>query len=422
MTWIAPALALVLVIAHQIAYGSADAAQWTFGIGFVVYAAVGGLIADRHPRNPVGWLFCVVGVVFAAGDFVSDYADHGNPGATPLAVLNNATGPSSLGILMLALMLFPTGRFLSAGWRRAGVFVIAANVALGLVLALEPGRLTADLGVENPLGVDAAAGLLHALADAGGLVIAVTVLIAIAAVVARFRAARGIERQQLKWLALLAVLAVVVLALLLVIAVTVLIAIAAVVARFRAARGIERQQLKWLALLAVLGVAVLALLLVTAQFVNLDTGTGQVLAGVVLGLLSMAPALAAAVAILRYRLYDVDVVINRALVYGALTALLGATYLGLVLLIGLAVGQSGFAVAASTLAVAALFRPARARVQAAVDRRFYRRRYDAAQALAGFGARLRDQVELDALSHELRGVVDECLQPAHVSLWLRAVR
>jgi hypothetical protein len=376
MTWIAPALALVVVIAHQIAYGSADAAQWTFGIGFVVYAAVGGLIADRYPRNAVGWLFCVVGVVFAAGDLVSDYADRGNPGATPLAVLNNATGPGSLVILMLAVMLFPTGRFLSAGWRRAGVFVIAANVALGLVLALEPGRLTADLGVENPLGLDAAAGLLHALADAGGLVIAATVLIAIAAVVARFRAARGIERQQLKWLALLAVLA----------------------------------------------VAVLALLLVVAQFANLDTGSGQVAAGVMLGLLSMAPVLAAAVAILRYRLYDVDVVINRALVYGALTALLGATYLGLVLLIGLAVGKSGFAVAASTLAVAALFRPARARVQAAGDRRFYRRRYDAAQALAGFGARLRDQVELDALSRELRGVVDECLQPAHVSLWLRGVR
>ena len=377
MTWIAPALALGFVIAHQIAYGSADAAQWTFGIGFVVYAAVGGLIADRYPRNPVGWLFCVIGVVFAAGDFVSDYADRGdNPGATALAVFNTATGPTTLVILAVALMLFPTGRYLSAGWRRAGVFVIAANAVFSLVLTLEPGKLFANSGVENPLGVDAAAGLLHALADAGGLVVAATVLIALAAIVARFRAARGIERQQLKWLALL----------------------------------------------AVVGVAVLALLLVIAQFVNLDTGTGQVAAGVVLGLLSMAPALAAAVAILRYRLYDVDVVINRALVYGALTALLGVTYLGLVLLIGLAVGKSGFAVAVSTLAVAALFRPARARVQATVDRRFYRRRYDAEQALAGLGARLRDQVELDALSRELRGVVDECLQPAHVSLWLRAVR
>jgi hypothetical protein len=376
MTWIAPALALGLVIAHQVAYGGTEVAQWTFGAGFVVYAAVGGLIADRYPRNPVGWLFCVVGVVFAAGDFVADYADHGSPGATPLAVLNNATGPGSLVVLALALMLFPTGRFLSAGWRRAAVFVIAANLALSLVLALEPGRLSANPGVENPVGVDAAAGLLHALADAVGLVVAATVLIAIGAVVARFRAARGIERQQLKWLALL----------------------------------------------AVLGVAVLALLLVTAQFVNLDTGTGQVAAGVVLGLLSMAPALAAAVAILRYRLYDVDVVINRALVYGALTALLGATYLGLVLLIGLAVGKSGFAVAVSTLAVAALFRPARARVQAAVDRRFYRSRYDAAHALAGFGARLRDQIELDVLSEELRDVIRETVQPAHVSLWLRTPR
>jgi hypothetical protein len=377
MTWIAPALAFGFVIAHQIAYGSAGAAEWTFGVGFVVYAAVGGLIADRYPRNPVGWLFCAVGVVFAAGDFVADYADRGgNPGATALAVLNTATGPGTLVVLALALMLFPTGRHLSAGWRRAAACVIAANVVLSIVLTLEPGKLSANSGVENPLGVDAAAGLLHALADAGSLVIVATVLVALAAIVARFRTARGIERQQLKWLALL----------------------------------------------AVLGVAVLAVLLVVAQFVNLDTGSGQVAAGVVIGLLSMAPAIAAAVAILRYRLYDVDVVINRALVYGALTALLGATYLGLVLLIGLAVGKSGFAVAVSTLAVAALFRPARARVQAAVDRRFYRRRYDAEQAVAGLGARLRDQVELDALSRELRGVVDECLQPAHVSLWLRVVR
>jgi hypothetical protein len=372
--WVPPAIAVAFILAHQIVYPGADAAEWIFNAGFLVYAAVGGLIVARHPRNPVGWLFCLIGIASSSGDLLSSYeADPSAPGATVLAVFNSATATSDFLLVALAMMLFPTGHYSSPRWRRAGIALIVANLAWTVVLALEPGPLSVNHQIVNPIGIDSAAGLLHALADAGGVVFAATLVIAIASVVARFRAARGLERQQLKWLALA----------------------------------------------AAVGLVVLSVLFAASGFLNLDTGIGQVVAGALLGLVVAAPPAAAAIAILRYRLYDIDVVINRALVYGALTATLGATYLGLVLLIGLAVGRSGFAVAASTLAVAALFGPARARIQRAVDRRFYRRRYDAARTLAGFGARLRDQVELDALSDDLRGVVRETVQPAHVSLWLR---
>jgi hypothetical protein len=374
VAWVPPAIAVAFILAHQIAYPGADAAEWIFNLGFVVYAGVGGLIVARHPRNPVGWLFCLIGILSSSGELLSSYeADPSAPVATALAVFNSATGTSDFLLVALAVMLFPTGHYSSRRWRRAGIALIVANLAWSVVLALEPGPLSANREIVNPIGIDSAAGLLHTLADAGAAVFAATLATAIASVVARFRAARGLERQQLKWLALAAAVALV----------------------------------------------VLSLLFAASAFLNLDTGIGQVVAGTLLGLVVAAPPAAAAIAILRYRLYDIDVVINRALVYGALTATLGATYLGLVVLIGLAMGRSGFAVAASTLAVAALFRPARARIQGAVDRRFYRRRYDAALTLARFGARLRDQVELDALSDELRSVIRDTVQPAHVSLWLR---
>jgi hypothetical protein len=197
-----------------------------------------------------------------------------------------------------------------------------------------------------------------------------------------------------------------------------LAALASVVVRFRRARGEERQQLKWFAF-------------VVAADLALIPGVGEVAQRVapVLGELVVFPVgvslipIAIGVAVLKYRLYDIDRVINRTLVYGLLTVLLGAVYAGGVFGLGQflnpVTGESGLAVAASTLAVAVLFQPARRRVQAVVDRRFNRRRYDAAKIIGAFSTRLRDQLDLDTLSTELVAVVDQTMEPTRVSLWLR---
>jgi hypothetical protein len=194
-----------------------------------------------------------------------------------------------------------------------------------------------------------------------------------------------------------------------------LAAIASLFVRFRASSSVEREQLKWLTFSGSIAGAVLS--------IDAATGNHSSALLVVTDFVFLLIAVSAGIAILRYRLYDIDVVINRAIVYAVLTATLAGAYLATVLLLQLVLHpltqQSDLAIAGSTLAVAALFRPARVRIQATVDRRFFRRQFDATQTLEAFGARVRDEVELAALTAELQEVIVATMQPAHVSLWLR---
>jgi hypothetical protein len=200
----------------------------------------------------------------------------------------------------------------------------------------------------------------------------------------------------------------------------ILVAVASMVVRFRRARGVERQQLKWFTYAAVLSVLLFLIFILT----GLDTRTPSLLGYVIAALWLMAIPVAIGVAILRYHLFDIDRLINRTLVYGLLTALLGGAYAAIVLVLGQLFGGIGdsppsWAVAGATLAVAALFQPARRRIQAVVDRRFNRRKYNAARTVEAFSARLRDEVDLDALAAELLAVADQTMQPTMASLWLR---
>jgi hypothetical protein len=345
------------------------------GVG-LTFAAVGVIIAWRQPRNAIAWVFVSAGVGAGLGALSGSYADHwiasgsGSEtlGKTAAIYGDNSWVPFILLPLTFLLLLFPDGRLPSRRWRPvacAAGLGIAATFVSGL---LKPGPVSDYPQVRNLLGVDAV--WVDLLAGLGALL----VLIGLAG------------------------------------------SVAALIIRFRRARRAQRQQMKWLAYAGALAGCTLPLALLAYDDAEPVANTAIMLT--VLGI-----PVATGVAILRHRLYDIDVVINRTLVYGALTAILAAAYLGCVLLLQLLLngvtGDSGLAVAGSTLAVAALFRPARGRIQEIVDRRFYRRKYDAQRTLEEFAARMRDQVELNALDAELGAVVRETLQPAHVSLWLR---
>jgi hypothetical protein len=348
-------------------------------LAFTAFMVVGAVIVAHRPGNALGWIFSAIGLLSSVGVLTMEYAEYAyltNPGSLPGAAVAAWFSWWWLPILGLIFvftpLLFPTGRLPSSRWRPVAVTGGLAIAAVTLLGAVRPTLKlqNEEVYLPNPVGL---AGAPDPENGALGAV-------------------------------LLGVLAACMAA-----------SVVSVVLRFRRSEGVERQQLKWFAFAAAL--------MLLVQLATMTVFPEGVASDLLFGLSIALVPIAAGVAILRYRLYDIDRLINRTLVYAALTAVLGAVYAGLVLALGLLGGVGGelpsWAVAAATLAVATLFQPLRRRVQAVVDRRFNRRRYDAARTVEAFSARLRDQVDLDTLAAELLAGVEQTVEPTTVSLWLR---
>jgi hypothetical protein len=343
-------------------------------LGSLSAATVGAVLASRRPRHPVGWLLLALGLSLAAAIAATGYANYGllaRPGALPAAAyaalyqgLSALLTAASLGFVLL---LTPTGTLPSPRWRWWARVAAAAPLVAAVSSALLPFESPYQ-SATNPLVVGAVAGPLLAVNVVTWVVTVLGVPVGAGSLVVRFRRARGTERQQLRWVA-------------------------------------------WGAALTAAMVLVLVALVPT---------TDPVVLGWVTGVCVMLLPLATGAAILRYRLYDLDRIISRTLAYGLLTVLLGLGYAVVVLGLGrLLPHGSSLVVAAATLAVAAVFQPARRRIQEAVDRRFNRRRYNMVKTVEAFNDRLRDEIDLDTLSAELLAVVDQTMQPTRLSLWLR---
>jgi hypothetical protein len=377
-------LLLLPAVVVEIYLSWSGPAEIPYVAGFVAVqlgmATAGAIISSRQPGNTVGCIFLAIGLLlgllFAANAYAVLGIDSGGiphlPGSAFAAWIGSWIFiPTTFGLPMFLLLLFPDGRFLSKRWRLAGL-------ALGIILmlavastAFEPGRIYP--GIANPL----------APAGVAGEILRVSKHVTDALALPAFA-----------------------------------LAVAGLTVRLWRSSGVERQQLKWFAYSAALVGAGLG------ASVFLPKGWAADLAFLV-GLLALAGLpVAAGIAIFRYRLYDIDVIVNRTLVYGSLTVTLVAVYIGSVVSLQyvfrtLTGGGSQLAIVASTLAIAALFNALRHRIQSFIDRRFYRRKYDAARTLSAFAVRLRDETDLEQLNAELLSVVRTTMQPEHATLWLR---
>jgi len=336
------------------------------------FATLGALIVSRRPGNVIGWIFLVTGAGASVQLLSGQYAtvalrSQTWPGGATAAWISTLAQSSIVFSTLFLIFLFPTGRLPSSRWRPvawiAGM-VVAVSVA---VTALTPGMIEDFPSVRNPFGVESAAAVLSILDAVGG------------------------------WMGLACFV----------------VAILSLILRFYRSRGDERLQLKWFAYAATLGFLAI-----------LFGGEARVSGTLVWTVAPLSLPICAGIAILRYRLYEIDLLINRTLVYGSLTAALALVYVGGVVSLqyafrALTGSESQIAIVASTLTIAVLFVPLRRRVQGFVDRLFYRRKYDAAKTLETFTSKLRNETDLDSLGEDLAGVVRETVQPTHVSLWMR---
>jgi len=348
----------------------------------IAFSTVGAVIAPRTPSdNTIGWLFCIVGLLFAVTHFTAEYAIYtllaapGShmPAGEAAAWLESWLWVPQLGSVVSVVLLFPNGRLPGRGWRWFAWLSVLLVLVGALLSALSPGPIISLGPINNPLAVESLPNDAYKSVER---VMNALIFVAVISLIIRLRRARDLERQQIKWFVYAIVLM-----------------ISGGILTYPVSDVIGSVWLKWI------------------SFVPFIVGV-------------MSIPIAMGVAILRYRLYEIDTLINRTLVYGSLTATLIALYFGgivvmqrlFVLLTG---EQSTLAVVASTLLIAALFTPLRRRIQSLIDRSFYRRKYDARKTLEGFSMKLRDETDLEALRGDLVRVVRETMQPAHVSLWLR---